>query len=222
MKNYIETLEIEFQKNSDPNIAKGQKQYLKDQFECYGLKTPFRRQLQKPFLEKAYLPSQQDLVQIVKRLWQKPQREFHYFAQELTYKYHKKVQPQDIILYEFMITHQSWWDTVDFIATKLVSNYFKVYPDQIPIYIERWNTSSHLWLQRTAIIFQLHYKKDVDTHLLQDIILKHLGSREFFINKAIGWMLRNYSRTNPEWVIDFVDTHELHPLSKREALRLLK
>jgi len=123
-----------------------------------------------------------------------------------------------------MITTKSWWDTVDFIAAKLVGDYFKKYPNQIGKYIQKWINSDNMWLQRTAILFQLKYKNQLDPKLLKYIIQSQLGSNEFFINKAIGWVLREYSKTNPTWVFNFVNTNEkgLSNLSKTEALRLMK
>ncbi|SDW50798.1 DNA-7-methylguanine glycosylase [Lutibacter oricola] len=222
MDEFIKTLEFEFQKNENPKVAKQQKSYLRDQFEFYGLKSPERREVQKPFLIKAYLPKKEELESLVKELWSKPQRDFHYFAQELVFKYNKQFKVEDITLFEFMVINNSWWDTVDFIAVKLMGTYFKMYPEQKEFYVGKWLNSSNFWLQRCALLFQLKYKTDIDVILLSKAINYLLGSKEFFINKAIGWVLREYSRTNPNWVLDFVEKTELHSLSKKEALRLIK
>ncbi len=218
----ISTLELEFEKNSNAKIALGQKAYMKNLFEFYGIKTTERREIQKPFLVKQYLPAKSELKAIVKTLWEKPQREYQYFSQELVFKYVNQLELKDIKLYEYMVTHKSWWDTVDFIANKLMGEYFKTYPKQRYKYVEKWLKSNNIWLQRSALLFQLKYKKDVDTNLLNSTINSLLGSKEFFINKAIGWVLREYSRTNPKWVIEFVKNTELNNLSKKEALRLIK
>ena len=221
MNDYLTTLAAEFTQHANPEIAQAQKAYLKDQFEFFGLKTPQRRAIQKPFLVKKYLPPKSELESLVKLLWSKPEREFHYFAQELGERYAKEFDQRDLELFEFMITHQSWWDTVDIIATKLVGVYFKKYPEEIAPTVDRWIASQNIWLQRTALLFQLHYKQELDQLLLSTTIQALLGSKEFFINKAIGWALRQYSRTNPDWVREFVRRTPLEPLSRREALRLI-
>jgi len=221
MTEFINILENEFNKNASPKIAAGQKAYMKNHFDFYGLKTPDRRKIQKPFLIKEYLPQKKDLERIVKKLWKKKQREYQYFAQELTEKYVNDFDKNDIELFEFMIINKSWWDTIDFIAPKLVGEYFKLYPEQRNDYIEKWINSGNIWLQRTAILFQLKYKNDLDKEFLAYIIHSLLGSKEFFINKAIGWILRQYSRTNPDWVINFVNKTDLNILSKKEALRII-
>jgi len=222
MTDFIETLEYEFAKNADASIAVGQKAYMRDQFEFYGITAPLRRQIQKPFLDQQYLPKKKDLGKIVRSLWKKPQREFQHFAQEFAFKYVKQFEERDIDLFEFMIMHKSWWDTVDYIASKLLGAYFMIYPEKRNAYVQKWLASNNIWLQRSALLFQLKYRGDLDQELLCSTITQLLGSKEFFINKAIGWVLREYSRTNPEWVKQFVGRTKLNPLSKREALRLMK
>ena len=221
MNDFINILETEFEKNANIEIAFGQKAYMKNQFEFYGIKTPTRREIQKPFLIKKYLPPKKDLERIVKILWEKPEREYQYFSQELTNKYTEQFDKMDINLFEFMIIHKSWWDTIDFIAPKLVGAYFKTYPKKRESYVEKWISSKNIWLQRTSILFQLNYKNELDTEFLTYVINSLLGSKEFFINKAIGWILRQYSRTNPGWVIDFANKTPLEKLSYKEAVRLI-
>lgn len=219
---YIETLELEFKENKCDTIALEQKAYLRNQFEFYGIKSPNRRTIQNPFLIKSQLPQKEKLSQIVRILWDKPQREFQYFAQELALKFKNQLEETDIDLFEYMVVTKSWWDTVDFISNKLMGAYFKKYPHLRSVYIKKWLASGNIWLQRSALLFQLKYKQKIDTELLRTTILSLTGSNEFFINKAIGWVLREYSRTNPEWIKHFVNTNALHTLSKREALRLIK
>ena len=135
--------------------------------------------------------------------------------------YIRQMEEEDINLFEFMVTHKSWWDTVDYIANKLMGAYFREFPEKRHEYVRKWIASNNIWLQRSALLFQLKYKSDLDPELLGSTIRQLLGSKEFFINKAIGWVLREYSRTNPEWVKEFADMTELQPLSAREALRLM-
>jgi len=222
MIEFINTLEIEFEKNANEKIALDQKAYMRNQFEYYGLKATERRKIQKPFFIKEFLPPKSKLDNLIKKLWNKPQRDYQHFSQELVFNYVKQLEKKDIELFEFMVTHKSWWDTVDFIANKLVGEYFIMYPKQRDVYVNKWLESDNIWLQRSALLFQLKYKENLDTKCLSYIISSLLGSKEFFINKAIGWVLREYSRTNPDWVVEFVYKTELNTLSKREALRLIK
>jgi len=221
MTTFINTLEIEFAQHANPRIALEQKAYMRNQFAYYGIKATERREIQKPFFVKEFLPKKDKLDQIVIALWEKPQRDYQYFSQELAFKYVKQLAEKDIELYEYMVTHKSWWDTVDFIAAKLIGEYFKKFPEQRDAYVKKWISSNNIWLQRSALLFQLKYKENLDTALLSSIINSLLGSKEFFINKAIGWILREYSKTNPTWVKDFAKKTALSSLSKKEALRLI-
>jgi len=218
---YVKDIIEIFSEHANPKRAAQQKAYMRGQFEYFGLTSPARRELQQPILLKQYLPKKEEVYSIVKELWNQPQRELHYFAMELTWKYAKTFDKKDMDLFEYLVVRKSWWDTIDFISPKMMGHYFKMYPDQKLHYVDKWNSMDNIWLRRCGLIFQLHYKKDIDSELLSHTIKANLGSKEFFINKAIGWILRNYSRVNPEWVIQFADHHELSNLSRREALRLL-
>ncbi|KUO65041.1 MAG: DNA alkylation repair protein [Lutibacter sp. BRH_c52] len=221
LKAFINILEIELVQHSNPKIALEQKAYMRNQFEYYGIKSAERREIQKPFLIKQFLPKKDELGEIVIFLWEKPQRDYQYFSQELAFKYVKHLEKKDIELYEYMVTHKSWWDTVDFIAAKLMGEYFIKFPEQRTIYVKKWIDSNNIWLQRCALLFQLKYKENLDTDILGSVINSLLASKEFFINKAIGWILREYSKTNPIWVIEFADKTALSNLSKKEALKLI-
>lgn len=221
MNDFMNTLISEFEKEANPSIAVKQKAYMRNQFDFLGLTAPMRKQIQKPFMLVNYLPKKNKLEAIIKNCWSRPEREYHHFAQEFALKYKSQFTKDDIELFEFMVTHNSWWDTVDFIAANLLGEYFKKYPETRKKYVEKWIASEHMWLQRCALLFQLKYKSEVDTELLSYAIRSLLGSKEFFINKAIGWALRQYSRVNPSWVIDFANSNTLANLSRKEALRLI-
>jgi len=122
---------------------------------------------------------------------------------------------------EYCIIHKSWWDSVDHIASECLTDYFKIFPEQIFPVTSTWNTSNNMWLQRSSIMFQKAFKQKTDTALLSQYIINRKDSKEFFIRKAIGWALREYSKTNPAWVKQFVKENKLHSLSEREALKNL-
>lgn len=219
---WVLELRAQLREAGDPEIAAGQKAYMRDQFVFYGVKTPERRQIQRNFLNKKNLPLKRDLVDIVKQLWEAPERENQYIAQELARKYIRDIAEDDYLLYEYMITNKSWWDTVDFIAVNLLGAYFKKYPNNRLKLSRSWIRSGNIWLQRSTLLFQLKYKTQLDIDFLEETIISLNGTKEFFINKAIGWVLREYSRTNAPWVLKFVEKTKLHSLSKREAVRLIK
>lgn len=221
MHPYITELRKTFEAEANPEVAAQQKAYMRGQYAYFGLKSPEQKALRSAFIKIHGLPDIGELSTIIRECWQQPEREFQYFAMTITEKFIRKTDADFITVLEFMITTKSWWDTVDYIAASLAGKHFKRFPKQIPVYTEKWMASGNFWLQRSALLFQLKYKKDTDTRLLFNLIERLAGEDEFFIRKAIGWVLREYSKTDPETVINFVETHELKPLSRKEALKVI-
>lgn len=211
-----------FNKNADPEYAVRMKAYMKDQFDYLGLPSPLRKELAKAFYKNHGYPEIEEVELLVDECWKMPYREYKYFAMELMARMKKKLGHDVIHLYERLITDQSWWDTVDLLAPTLVGQHFLEYPEERIDYIDKWVASGNIWLQRSSILFQLKYKNKTDTRLLGSIILELADSKEFFIRKAIGWALREYSKTDPGFVIRFVQNHELSGLSQREAMKWLE
>lgn len=211
-----------FLKAADSSIAEQQAAYMKNKFEFFGLPSPIRKGLQRPFLLRNRLPEKEEAFRIAKDLWNEPQREFHYFAMELVFKYKKEFTREDIVFFEWLITKNSWWDSIDYIAPKIVGAYFLKLPKERSKTVNKWIESDNIWLQRSAILFQLKYKDQLDKQLLTYIIEKLKGEKEFFIRKAIGWILREHSKLDPKWVKSFVNSIELQPLSQKEALKVIE
>ena len=223
MDNYIDNLVKIFRSNANRQDAIQFERYMRNQFQFIGIRSPRRKEISRPFLRRENLPDLDNTDQIVRQLWDLPEREFQYFAMDLVGKYVKKAEIDIITLLEHMVINKSWWDTVDLIAGTQVGNYFKKYPQQIIPCTEKWMAVDNFWLQRTALLFQLKYKQSTDEDLLYTYIKRLCHLKEFFIQKAIGWSLREYSKTNPLSVEQFVKANqaELAPLSKREALKII-
>jgi 3-methyladenine DNA glycosylase AlkD len=219
MHPYVVSLKELFEKNADPVQAAPMKKYMRDQFEYLGIKTPQNVALQKTFYTEYGLPEITELDPILRDLWSLPQREFQYVAVGLLGKFEEQLPADFIDTIEYLIITKSWWDTVDSIAGNTVGVHFKRYPAVEKKYLAKWRKSDNFWLRRTTILFQLNYKQETDFDLLCEIIRENLNSKEFFINKAIGWALRQYARVNPRAVKKFVKPTPLHPLSRREAMK---
>ena len=221
----IEKLRQAFDQNRNPEDAQAMEAYLKNKFKMFGIKAGPRRELSKFFIDHCKRFPQSFKVEIARELNKLPEREFHHVAQELLDKgYKRNIQEDDIHWIGEFITTNSWWDTVDFIAPRIAGAYFLKFPENREKYRKVWLESENIWLIRSAILFQLKYKDKTDLDFLFDTILKTCHTKEFFINKAIGWILRDSSRRIPKEITAFVKEHEdkLAPLSKKEALRLLK
>ncbi len=218
---YWKDLYHEFALAANPEKAKWAEAYLKNQFEMFGLVAPKRAEIFKSFIQKNGLPPLAELDLIVRNAWELPKREMQYVGMELLFRFKKNTDHQFISLYEWIITHKSWWDTVDYIAPNLVGNLFLKFPELRDETVSRWMNSGNFWLQRTCLLFQLKTRTKTDQALLFDLCLRLKDEKEFFLRKAIGWSLREYAKTNPEAVRTFVENTELSGLSHREALKHL-
>ena len=221
MHAYVKSIRALFTQHADPKKAAPMKRYMRDQFEYLGINVPEMGKLLKQHIRQHGLPPLGAIDSILRDLWALPQREFQYAANGLLEKFEDQLPPEFIETLEYLLVTKSWWDTVDTIATGTLGVHFKRYPKVRNKYLARWRKSDNFWLRRATILFQLGYKKETDFQLLCDIIRENLGSREFFINKAIGWSLRQYTRVDPQGVRNFVAATPLHPLSAREALKWL-
>lgn len=215
----IEIFRERFEEAADTSRAIQQKAYLKNQFEFYGMSMPDRKQLVKKIYVEFGVPDNE--IELAKAMFLQPQREFHYTAQELLMKVKKQWRIHHVEDLEWFITTNSWWDTVDHLASNVAGSFFLKWPEAMEEIILKWNQSGNMWLVRSSIIFQLKYKDQVNKELLEACIVPHASDKEFFIRKAIGWALRQYGRFNPEWVSDFIGRVQLQPLSLKEAKKYL-
>ena len=210
-----------FEANRNEEIAGPMAAYLKGHFPFLGIKSPMRKQLLKEHFAECTLPEPEQLFEEAWKLYHLPEREYQYAAIALIEKMKKQLTPADFpVLLEFIET-KSWWDSVDSIAPHFVGQLVKMdreYGEKIML---EWSLSDNMWTNRAAILHQLKFKQETNTELLFQIIKQHTDSKEFFIQKAIGWALREYAKTNPEVVKNFVAWEALKPLSKREALKHL-
>ena len=222
MHSYVTSLKTLFEQHADPVQAVPMKKYMRDQFEYLGIKSPQFKALMKDFIAVNGTPPLKDLDVILRELWALPQREFQYVAASLLGRSEKELPAKFIQTIEYLLVTKSWWDTVDTISGGALGVHFKRFPEVREKHLAKWRASNNFWLRRAAILFQLNYKKETDFDLLCEIIRENLDSKEFFINKAIGWSLRQYARIDPKAVTKFVKATPLHPLSRREAMKHLE
>lgn len=217
---FIESLEEGLRFLADTSKAEQMSKYMKGLFPFFGVMAADRKAVLSETIKLHGLSS--DALATASLLFNKAEREFHICAQEILFRAKKQWENWNLNQLSYFITSKSWWDSVDFIASNLIGGYMKKYPNQAnQNTINCWSASDNIWLQRTAIIYQLKYSDTTNTELLAKYITPHLQQKEFFIKKAIGWALREYSKYNSEWVVDFVNQNPMQPLSKKEALRLI-
>lgn len=208
-----------FYNNRNEENAVPMAKYMKNQFPFLGLKKPDRTALSKGFLNEKKKDKEIDW-DFIFRCYELPEREFQYLAIDYMSKVANLFQPDDMKKIEKLITKKSWWDTVDAISP-IVGHIAMKYPEIKETILTKWMESDNIWLKRVSILFQLKYKDKTDTEFLKKAILKNANTNEFFINKAIGWALREYSKTNKEWVRSFIENNKLSKLSVREGSKYI-
>ncbi len=219
-KEYVDNLIYEMAALANSERAKTQAKYMRNQFTFFGVTHPEIKKLaRKVKVDFGYL-SLDNLFDVTQLCFQNPHRELHHLAILLNEKMIKQVSAEYTIQLEWMITHQSWWDSVDYLS-KLTGLHFKRFPDKKVPTVIKWIHADNIWLNRVAIIFQLSYRNDTDEKLLYEFILMKADSKEFFIQKACGWALRQYSKTNPDSVHAFIKKNSLSALTKREGMKHL-
>lgn len=219
---FISQLVTAFNQNRNEENAFQMKKYLKNLFSFYGIKTVERRAIFHELLKSNKQEISENYREIALTLLKKECRELHYCGIEILIKNLKKnYQKDDIKLIEIFLITNSWWDSVDTISKYLLGQYLIEFPNETEKVIERFSNSENSWLNRSALLFQLGYKKNTNYELLFSECLKHSKSKEFFIQKAIGWALREYGNVNPDLVLNFVNETDLKPLSRKEAIRKL-
>lgn len=215
----INTLVSTLRENSiEENIIPMEK-YMKNNFKFLGIKSVERRELSKGFLRK-----EKDIInwEEVFYLWELEEREFQYIALDYLKARKKFLKIDDLENLLKLAKKKPWWDTIDLLAP-LVGEAIFDFKDKNKLMLDL-SKDENMWLRRIAILHQLKFKEDTDEKLLEEIIKNNFGSKEFFINKAIGWILREYSKTNNIWVRNFLDEYKdvLSPLSIREGSKILK
>jgi len=209
-----------FYEHGNPDKAIKMAAYMKGKFPFLGIQKPQRDELQKKFIKQA---KKQGKINwdLVFMLWDLPEREFQYLAINYLIALNDSLQKYDIDRIKLLVICKSWWDSIDCLASNIIGKLCAKYPELIQSHILSWAESDNIWLARVSVLFQLKYKENTDVELLDSIINKNLYSKEFFITKAIGWALREYSKTNKEWVKVFLECNTLQPLSVREASKYL-
>ena len=211
----------------DPERAEGQQRYMKSDLPFHGVRVPEVRRLARAVVKGHPIPDPASWEEVILETWRSAtHREQRYGAIEIAYAppYRRWLRPGRLPMVEEMIVTGAWWDYVDQLAGKHTGHMLASYPADIRPVLLSWAEDDDIWKRRTAILAQLRFKADTDTDLLFAVIEPSIREKEFFLRKAIGWALREYSKTCPEVVIEFVaaNHHRMSPLSKREALKVIE
>ena len=215
----IEGLKKNFEKRANEDNAIQMAKYLRNQFVFYGLKSPARRDAYHQILKDEKKQIDWDLLD---QAWNDKHREMQYFVCDYLLAMEKYVSYDDLFKIEHYVRTKQWRDTID--SLMKLYGYVGLKDQRVDQLMLDWSKDPDKWVRRVAIEHQLLRKDRINTALLSQILENNLESDEFFINKAIGWALRDYSKTNPEWLSDFIDGNYNHlaKLSITEGSKYLK
>lgn len=208
-----------FEQHSNPERATAMAAYMKNHFVFFGIASSRRRAISTDILRDRQWREEDALLDFAQACWQEPEREWQYLGLDLLVKHKKRLTPISSSVLEQLICEKSWWDTVDALASHSLGTLHQNFPAETRDWIDRWRVSDKLWLRRSCLLYQLKYKNDTDLVMQRRLIEENLANRDFFIQKAIGWSLREIAKTNPEWVKQTVDELGLDGLARREALK---
>ena len=210
----------DLEENRNELLAESMSKYMQDKFRFLGVRGATRTEIYKKYFPDARKTKTIDW-DFVENCWNKEEREFQYAVVYYLKAMQKFLKREDISRLKYLIVTKSWWDTVDLLAKVVGSLIIRIKGyDQIML---EWSKDSNIWLRRVAILYQLSLKDKVDKQVLDKILVNNLGDSEFFINKAVGWVLRDYSKYNPEWVREFIKKNKenMANLSIREASKYI-
>jgi len=218
---YFTQVDARLESMANENLAFPMKKYMKNHSEFYGIRSEDRRMVIGEFKRAWGNIHPEAIDEFVEYCWNSPYRELQYACMELIFL-EKNPPVERIETYEKMALAKSWWDSVDYISPHLMGKYFKLYPESITSKTLSYVNSGELWLQRSALLFQLKYGLDTDLDLLFSYCNMLSTHKDFFIRKAIGWSLRQAARKYPKEIISFVENNSLSNLSVREAMKHLQ
>jgi 3-methyladenine DNA glycosylase AlkD len=210
----------------DPERGRQQQAYMKSTMPNFGITAPELRRICQSLYRQYPLPTQPVWEATILNLFRgaSHREERHAAIELLSFKaYRHYISPDLVPLLEEIIVTGAWWDYVDHIAVNLFGPLLAAYPEDLTPLLRSWSRDEDIWRRRTAILAQLKFKDRTDTDLLFELIEPSLQDTEFFLRKAIGWALRELSKTDADSVVDYValNSDRLSGLSKREALRIL-
>ena len=208
---------------AQPELAPPMQAYMKSATPFLGVRVPTMRALTRAEAKLRPFGTSADLIDTVLRLWREAgYREERYAAIALldTPAARRLRDPAVLPALRELIVTGAWWDYVDELAHR-VGDLLLGWPAEARPALLTWTRSDDRWLRRASIICQLGTRDQADVELLTTAIESAINDSDFFLRKAIGWALRDYARTNPAWVRSFAETHQLSPLSRREALKHL-
>jgi 3-methyladenine DNA glycosylase AlkD len=220
----VAEVEASLRRHAKPERAAGEKRYLKSDLEFLGVGVPdLRREVRLWSKEHPEL-DRVGLLKLCRALWQRPVHELRVFAIELLRAGRGSLDGSDLAFLEWMLSDANTWAYVDAIAVHLAGPLVESFPE-LSSDLDRWAAAENFWLRRSAMLALLLplRRGSGDWRRFERYADDMLEEREFFIRKAIGWVLREVSKKYPERVSEFVGSRveRVSGVTFREAIKYL-
>lgn len=219
----IKNLEQEFIKNEDKYRACRQQRYMKSSMPYYGVAAPQVKVIVKSYLKEYSPENNQEYRDTLIFIFKNAQyREFWYVGIIYADSFKKFITQENLDVYLEIVRLTRWWDIVDPFAANLIGKAL-IGSKNVDMISRSFIRDEDIWVKRTGLLLQLKYKEKTDFDLLKELVLHTVHEKNFFIRKAIGWALRQYSYTSPACVKSFIESNrdKLSPLSVREGLKVI-
>ena len=227
MVDYMETSDItefissKLAENANPEDAIHMQAYMKTEMPFYGVRSPVINEIVSDAKKLFPITTQNEYNDVITKIWSLSHREEKHISIKLARRWKQFITLDALSLYEKMIREGQWWDYIDSISQNLVGKLLENHRTEMNSILDKWIEDDDLWIRRSAILAHNRHKQNTDQKKLLDYCLQCAHEKEFFIRKAIGWALREYSKTKPEVVSNFIEEHNelLSNLSNREGMK---
>ncbi|MBU5437366.1 DNA alkylation repair protein [Tissierella sp. MSJ-40] len=220
MNSYVADIYKTLKENTNIDNARKMEAYMKNLFPFMGINMPMRKSLTKKYMKQSKEIDIKSLLSIMYELYDCEEREFQYVAIDLLGENYIRFSYEDFKMLYLLINKKPWWDSIDALRKQMalwVKNNLQYFDEIMTTLLD----SSSFWNRRIALNIQLLWKNDTNTEWLKKAILQNIDDEEFFIQKAIGWALRDYSKTNAEWVKELLNTYSFSNLAYKEGSKYL-
>jgi 3-methyladenine DNA glycosylase AlkD len=216
-------LERDLRALGTPERAEGEKRYLKSDLDFLGVSVWGIRKVMKAFAEQHRDLPRDDVAALIEALWAKPVFERRMIAAMLLEEYVAVLEPSDLELIERLIRESKTWALVDVLSGDVVGEIILRNPE-VAARLDAWAKDDDFWVRRSALLAQLlPLKHGASFRRFASYADAMLDEKEFFIRKAIGWVLRETAKRRPDEVYEWLAprAHRSSGVTIREAVKYL-
>ena len=211
-----------FQRAASSKYKAGAEKYMKYQFKVLGVPAPERQKITKVFAKEFVNLCPRQVKKLLNSI-NSTEREFLYFKIAILENNMQIFMGlKNLKIIRDLLIEASWWDGVDTISGKVIHPLLlDLSKKDRTLLLRKFSTDPNMWVRRSAIVSMVRIKDAVSSATITKVLERNLGTSEFFINKAIGWFLREHYFYDQKYVIGFCKKHQLNRVAQREVDRAI-